>query len=432
MNTAASLKSLLAQGNLRAVRKALNLPLVALVAAELAISDPENSGLTVMEVAVLGMEVLKFYLSARGHDTQNLCYRNMLWSSEVWGTEEGFVETKTTGAGRRVEVLPAWVSRLHTLTGRDWAFAWTKFLEKNRVLPPPEPGYTLQDVETGERMSYDVKLRLTREAWSKLNLSRAAEWLGRQEFQSHLPAQFCQLLGEHSARGVLDTWGVECGISKTRLQFLGRWTPKESVDDYARSSRAIVLGIVKEVSERIRAGWRPDESITGLRAKERCSQTSLDTSGFLFGDCQWSQDKERVLEECRKPDIEEENWVPPQAENTESDATLLVVLDPRTLEAGKVHWTKPGGEGSVLETGCGKTVGRDIKVWESHAWPQGEGVEFDFSTTCSGYRCRDFFATWSRSSSSSVPVVVRESEEEAELSDSDEEGLVEPSRLPVL
>ena len=141
LGVASQLKEQFSKDNLKVVRKAFNLPLLAVVAAELEISEPEKSSMTTLELGVLGLEVLKMYLSARGHDTQHLCYRKMLWPAEVWGTEEAFVETKTSGAGRRVEVLPAWVSRRHSITGKDWAAAWIRFLEKKRLLPPPEDGY---------------------------------------------------------------------------------------------------------------------------------------------------------------------------------------------------------------------------------------------------------------------------------------------------
>ena len=431
-STAASLREVLSRANLRAVRKALNLPLVAVVAAEMAVANPDTAGLTPVEISVLGMEVLKVYLCARGHDTQHLCYKKLRWAAEVWGTEEGFVETKTTGAGRRVEVLPAWISRHHAITGVDWAAKWTTYLERVGILPPPEEGYLLQDTETGERMSYDVKLRLTREAWSRLELSTAAAWLGMTGAPRYMPVAFCNLLGEHSARGVLNTWGVEAGVSKERLQFLGRWTPKESVEDYARSSRAVVIGIAKEIGEKIRSGWRPDEAITGLRAQDRCRSAELMVEGFLFGDCQWSEERGQAIKLTETPVWEDGVAQNPAVQGEEDaqdeDAALLILVhDPRTLRPDKLHLAKPRQVDGVLETACGKTLARDIRVWTEHDWVPGKKAVMEYTSTCEGYKCRGFFAeNWGKQ----LTLSDDDDNEEEEPSDSDDQ--VEPAGLPVL
>ena len=429
--TAVQLRALLSKNNLKAVRKAFNLPLVLVVAAELAVAEPESSGLSPLELAVLGLEVLKVYLSARGHDTQHLCYSRMKWAQEVWGTEEGFVETKTTGAGCRVEVLPAWISRCHSFTGKDWAAAWTTYLEKVELLPPPEPGYILQDPETGSRMTYDVKLRLTRTVWSKLSLKRAAGWLGMNCSWEYVPNEFAQLLGEHSARGVLDTWGLECGIAKERLQFLGRWTPQESVDDYARTSRALVIGVVKEVTDWIQAGGRPDEALTGLRALDRCKSQWQGDQSFLCGDCSWSVVKaDQVMEEDgpvfeveRKEElavtmdtaVEQEE---PGELQVETSQTLLLVWDPKGRTPGTLHLARESAAEEVMESACGKTMGRDVKEWTEHRWTPGSPDDLCYSSCCNGYRCKGFFKKWKA-------IFQIDTDEEAMLLEKEEEVLSE-------
>ena len=136
-----------------------------------------------------------------------------------------------------MEVLPAWVSRHYTLSGRDWAVPFHQYLLERGLLPPPQEGYFLQDSETGTRMTYDVKLRLTREVMTKFPLNQAAEMLGLANCPICLPASFTKspvrALDERSDEHLGSREGA---LKRDKLSFLGRWTPRDSVDDYARAS----------------------------------------------------------------------------------------------------------------------------------------------------------------------------------------------------
>ena len=220
--------------------------------------------------------------------------------------------------------------------------------------------------------------------------------------------------------------GIECQIDKERLQFLGRWTPKESVEDYARSSRAVTLGVIKEVGKKIREGWLPDESLTGLRAQARGNKESVEWRGFLCGDCRWTTQRAEALG-SEGPEVGEVNPVEASKDQMESEQSLLlVVYDAKTLVPGKLHWAKQDSEGTVLETGCGKTMGRDVKVWTEHRWKQEDTVDFQYTSTCSGYRCRDFFASWGTAGAHTMM------EDEVNESDEQVDSAEEDMELPIL
>ena len=80
-----------------------------------------------------------------------------------------------TGAGCKAEVLPVWVARRHSLSGKDWIAALLQVC-KDRGLPWGK-GYSLVDLNTGEPMEYEKKMRLTREMYKELDHSSAGKLL---------------------------------------------------------------------------------------------------------------------------------------------------------------------------------------------------------------------------------------------------------------
>ena len=56
------------------------------------------------------------------------------------------------------------------------------------------------------------------------------------------------------------------GIAKARLNFLGRWVPSDSVEDYVRDSRSAVMRCIRSVCQAVSGGWRP-EAARGVRGR---------------------------------------------------------------------------------------------------------------------------------------------------------------------
>ena len=111
-----------------------------------------------------------------------------------------------------------------------------------------------------------MKLRATRNALSRLALNHGLRKLGipldNNSPDYFLPSAVAELYTEHSARGFMPGLAFALNVSEEDRRFLGRWTPKASVDDYVRGSRDKVLRLVHEICNAVKSGWRPDESWT--------------------------------------------------------------------------------------------------------------------------------------------------------------------------
>jgi hypothetical protein len=389
------------------VRKALHLPLVAILALEMEISEGPRSSLSDREYALGGAELTKVYVSARWGDMEFLDFSAMALHNEFWGGEACFMQTKTSGPGRATEVLPCWVSRLHTLSSKDWVGPYLARLESSGLSPPK--GCFLMDPVSGGPMSYDVKLRLTRALWAKLKIKGAAVALGAKgavalDDGATLPPAFCALLGEHCARGALPFLGFQLGLDKdTYLRYFGRWVPGDSVDDYTRESRRGVLLGVKLVMEAIHRGWRPDESMSGQRAVDR-GGPSADIKHLLFWDVLGSP-QPTSASSAAPPLVaappSQASWAngaaKPLPDGELSDSAGPVSIDFPPQGANQVAVTRLPRQGGKLDrahtlrepseamdakqprlTTCGYTLGVDILYFKvfTFVWPHIGNVKF--------------------------------------------------------
>jgi len=274
--TAAKLGETLAAASLKPVRKALHLLLVMIYALELEISKGKDSVLSDQLYALMGQELTKTYVSGRYDDMRWLDWHGLSLSPEYWGGESAFMSTKTTGAGREVSILPAWVIRSYSVSGKDWVGPFITSMKERGLVP--EGKWFITDMATGEPMEYGPALRLTRLGWTKIPMGEACRAMatpGNQEEimdydETFLPEAFCMQLGLHSARGFFTWLGrTLLGMSPKELKHLLRHSPDSSADDYVRDSRAMVLGTMKRIIMAIRGGQRPDESLNSERALAR-------------------------------------------------------------------------------------------------------------------------------------------------------------------
>jgi len=231
-------------------------------------------------------------------------------------------------------------------------------------------------------MEYEKKMRLTREMLSDLDHAPAARlldypgnWVGKR----FLPKGVAATHTEHGARGWVAGMGLQLGIPKARLVFAGRWVPKDSVEDYARESRAAVLKNVEEVTLAVRKGWRPDESLTLDRMAERGVDIAA-MQDFVHYDPLRMNKEERagdmeVIMKAQGLKLKEGVPPPPQGVPEPGAGMTQVVIGTtaRGLE-GKLHFLKPAKgqeENEAREVGCGKVLGREIRTWqvEEFEWP---------------------------------------------------------------
>ena len=144
-----------------------------------------------------------------------------------------FLDTKMTGAGRKIETLPCWISRA-SFSGHDWVGVLQGLLLLPAFKPPP--GKFLRDPATGLGMTYAIKMGITRQIIQKVDLRCARHLLfpGRDvvEGSDKISVELASLFTEHGSRGILTYRGTQLGaISAARLNFLGRWVPGTSVED---------------------------------------------------------------------------------------------------------------------------------------------------------------------------------------------------------
>ena len=184
------------------------------------------------------------------------------------------MSTKVSGPGKEIEVLPAWISRAHTLTGKDWVKAMHTQMARHGLVPDGErgvKGYTLKDLFKDAPMEYETSLRMLRTMWSQIHIKPGACALSLGEAEeladdATMPSAFCNLIGHHSARGWFTAVGRRMGVPAIDLRPLGRWKPKETLEDYARDNRTGVLQLIKKLTVAVKEGARIDESLNVERA----------------------------------------------------------------------------------------------------------------------------------------------------------------------
>ena len=374
---AAALKVQLSEANLQAVRKALTPLIITICAMELEVAEGQIEG---QELLIMGTELIKVYTSSRWDDVRHLDAQGLKLTDTFWGGERGFLQTKMSGAGCQTEVLPAWVARKHSISGKDWLGALLKKCEDQKL--PWGKGYLLVDLDTAEPMEYEKKMRLTREILSDLDHAPAArllEYPGNWSGKRYLPKGVAATHTEHGARGWVAGMGLQLGLPKPRLVFAGRWVPKDSVEDYARESRAAVLRNVEDVTLAIRKGWRPDESLTLDRMAERgvhiaSMQDFVQYDPLRMNKEERAGDMEVIMKE---EGLKLKEGVPPPPpgvpEPSEGMTQVVIGTTARGLE-GKLHFLKPAkgpDANTAREVGCGKVLGREIRTWqvEEFEWP---------------------------------------------------------------
>ena len=115
--------------------------------------------------------------------------------------------------------------------------------------------------------------------------------------------------------GFFPSLAVQLGVPEPDRRFLGRWTPRHSVDDYVRDSRDKVLRIIQMICFRVNRGWRPDESLTVERIFELSGHT-WDLEEFVFTPL-----GSRFEPSAPPPDLDKEPALEPVVSESEAEAS---------------------------------------------------------------------------------------------------------------
>ena len=208
-------------------------------------------------------KLLRIWASLRSSDTAGIPASSIrMEGQDLFGCIE---ESKTTGRGKAVSVLPFFVSGKAWLCCEGWLReGWELFKLGDRqrtfLLPLPTADYSdLSDKEPSFIQNCTSFRKLLSETKCIGSIEVSDDGLVRAKHGDELLlAPGCQSFwAEHSDRATVPSWAAAMLISKYRRDFLGRWKPEES-DMYVRTAKTIVLGVQEEVALRLRSAGFTD------------------------------------------------------------------------------------------------------------------------------------------------------------------------------
>ena len=280
LDIAAELK----RGRPAGVKKSPPQPVAALVSSELAVVDCSKPVYTRLHNWV---KLVRHWAALRWDDTLHTPPKLARYTVE--GLTLKITQTKTTGPGKKVELLYAYISAKAYLCVPDWLDQGWRLLgelgfdEREYLLPLPTA-----DLESfsKSRPKYQDALAMARQEMRELVAVGASEVDGRIVFDYLVDAdghpeplfeEQVQLFWKlHGDRATVINWALVLGFDKEARQFLGRWCPSSS-DEYIRTQKHVTMKIQKTLSEQIRS-------------------RSLEDCGFLGEVDTWEEFKNWALE----------------------------------------------------------------------------------------------------------------------------------------
>ena len=177
-------------------------------------------------------------------------------------TEDGdsvcflLASTKTTGAGRRVEIIFAFVFRKASLRHMDCLEVGWKLMEQ--VAGHSAPDYLLPLLSSDFR---GVR-RGTARYHDALNMTRALLQEVECDGVKLLSSTAAMYWSEHGDGAQLVSWAACVGVQKTTLDALGRWRAGSS-SEYIRTSKRLVLDAQNAVAKAIKEYEGTDDVFGG-------------------------------------------------------------------------------------------------------------------------------------------------------------------------
>ena len=179
-------------------------------------------------------------------------------------------QTKTTGPGKKVEILTVYISGEAWIAVRNWlSTGWHIFQELGKAVGLGERKHWLplpdKTLECFSRHppKYSEALAMTRKALSLLQAHRAVYRDGTWKFElmrdsagSPEPlfeSQAQIFWREHGDRATLINWSLVCGIGRDVRAMIGRWSPSTS-DEYLRVQKFATMQAQETIASRIRSG----------------------------------------------------------------------------------------------------------------------------------------------------------------------------------
>ena len=255
--------------------------------------------------------------------------------------------TKTTGAGRRVVIIFAHVSRKAALRHRDWLEVGWKLMEqvaghiaRDYLLPLASSDF--RGVRRGPARYHDA-LNMTRA------LLQEVECDGVKLFSSMAAMYWSQ----HGDRAQLVSWAACIGVQKTMLDALGRWRAG-SISEYIRTSKRLVIDAQNAVAKAIKEYEGNDDVFgeevvfDGLAAHLKAKGVDGDSVRAQVGRLRSFAPSciRMVPSEVKEVDVQEEGFEVEQARQHKVKGPYVVSMSMRTgvrcLHLVGGCWRQPG------------------------------------------------------------------------------------------
>ena len=226
-------------------------------------------------------KLVKLWAMLRWSDTQGVPPMRMRWTKED-GLEGEIVRSKTTGAGRRVEVQKFFVGNNAFLLGPHWLEVGFELFEKygkearseKRDFMMPRPNKALDGFRES-MVNYSDAMSMSRALLREL---KAPMRDGGNMQELVIEDEVGGFWSEHSERVTMASWAGALGIKQEVIKRWGRWRP--SIDEeYVKTTKLLVVKAQAEVATRMKAELGKD----------------------LVGDEEVLQDLEKRLQERKVP-----------------------------------------------------------------------------------------------------------------------------------
>ena len=218
--------------------QAPQLPLRLLLAFEEVVAD---LGRPVYQRAFAWYRLLRHWASLRWDDTQGINPGSL--DRRARGLFAALEKSKTSGPGKKLKVLPVYVSDRAFLklpwldTGLTLWRSDALAFERDYLLPLPA-----EDLQSSRRTQ---ALYSDCAGFSQALLRSLKDEAGA----ALLLPEACSFWSEHSDRAGLDSWCAALSIEESERNFLGRWAAKGSAGVYVRTACRVVENL-QEISAR--------------------------------------------------------------------------------------------------------------------------------------------------------------------------------------
>ena len=232
--------------NLKPILQAARLPCVVLASLQLFVTDERRP---VFKRIHAGSLLFRAWATLRFDDQQKIRRNSMRMTAGILNTT--LMSSKTSGPGKRMKQLPVAVTDKADLLGNGWLSAWLALLQehlpldRDYLLDKPSADYLKT---TDKELRYTQSAAMTRVIIAELGVPVLTEGTWTESSFKIMPMELLGFFTEHGPRAVVPSAAVGLEDDKSKRDMVGRWCPSGS-DDYARTHRAIVVGIQTKVVE---------------------------------------------------------------------------------------------------------------------------------------------------------------------------------------